>query len=275
MTKEAIRLHPSPAEALPSAEIYADLLLPEGHPDGVLPYIAINMVASIDGRAAVDGRSDTLGSDVDRLLMRNIRSAFDAVLVGAGTVRDEEISLGVPEELSRTRRGKGLSGQPLGVVLAGSGRLPIERRLFGGGKASGPSRGPLAVITTSGTPTGELSQISASGGAEVVCLPGKQRPDARIVAEVLRKRFGVVRLLVEGGPSVNHSFLKGGLVDEIFLTLAPKLIGGLPPDAPGILEGPKLYSRAQLLSAYLFEDELFLRYATSSLIKRPKTQQQL
>lgn len=263
---EALRLYPTPSKPLPPEEIYADLFLPKGHPDG-LPYVAINMVATIDGRAAVDGKASPLGSDLDRLLMRNIRCAFDAVLVGAGTLRGEEISLGVPEEMAKRRIEKGLTDQPLGVVLAGSERLPTERRIFGA-NCGGQEAAQLAIICSGVTPEKGLREAS-SRGAEVVRLPGdERRPRAREVAEVLRKRFGVTRLLVEGGPSVNHSFLSDSLVDELFMTLAPKLVGGEATGAPNILEGSRIPAqsssslRTRILSAYLSEDELFLRYAT-------------
>ena len=249
----ATRLYPPPADLLSPDEIYTDLALPDAS-TGDRPFVAINMVSTLDGKAAIDGKASPIGSSVDRRLMRNIRSAFDAVLVGAGTLREEEVDLGVPEELAEKRIEEGLSRQPLGGVLTGSGRIPTERRLF-----RSASTVPLVVIASAGSSEEGLLEASAQG-AEVIQTPGEGLPEPREVIKALRKVFGVRRILLEGGPSVNHSFLSCGLVDEIFLTLAPKLTGG---EDPAILEGRALPNppKPRLLSAYLYRDELFLRYA--------------
>lgn len=254
---DSVCLYPSPGEPIPPADIYADLTLPDSGPEG-RPYVAINMVSTVDGRVTIDGKASGIGSGVDRALMRNIRSAFDAVLVGAGTLRKEELNLWVSEELAERRAEKGLARQPLGVVLAGNGRIPAERRLFGKGRA-----GPLVVIAAPESPLEALCETSARD-IELVRTTRGGRPEPREAVEILQDRFGVSRLLIEGGPSVNHSFLSGLLVDELFLTLAPKLVGG---EDPGILEGRELSPdtlrrpELQLLSACLYRNEIFLRYA--------------
>jgi len=79
----------------------------------------------------------------------------------------------------------------------------------------------------------------------------------------LKKRYGVNVLLVEGGPVLNHALISSGLADELFLTLAPKLLGGERPGTLTILEGPTLTphkTEQNLISIHLSGEELFLRY---------------
>lgn len=81
---------------------------------------------------------------------------------------------------------------------------------------------------------------------------------------LLREEYGIRRLLVEGGPSVNHGLVDSGLADELFLTFAPKLAGGAEPDgASGILSGSAFEEPGamRLLSVYEAGGELYLRYS--------------
>jgi len=176
---KGLRLYPLPVESVPPGQIYADLTLPDGS-TWERPYIAINMVGTVDGRATIDGKASSIGSDVDRGLMRNIRSAFDAVLVGAGTLRKEELNLWVSEELAERRTEKGLTRLPLGVILAGNGRIPTERRLFGKGRAW-----PLVVI---GSPESPLkgSREASARGTEVIRTTLEGHPEPREVVERFR-----------------------------------------------------------------------------------------
>src|ERR1700730_4395462 len=96
-----------------------------GHParDG-RPYLALNMVATADGRAAVNGSAVGIGSAADKHLMRELRAEADVVLHGAGTVRADPLSARVPPELVEQRLQRGLSAQPLGAIVTRSGNLP-------------------------------------------------------------------------------------------------------------------------------------------------------
>jgi 5-amino-6-(5-phosphoribosylamino)uracil reductase len=90
------------------------------------------------------------------------------------------------------------------------------------------------------------------------------RPDLLKTLQVLKRDFSVERVLVEGGPTLNRALISAGLLDELFLTLAPKLLGGAASEAQTILSGDlPVPETLSLISAHLADDELFLRYAIS------------
>lgn len=155
------------------------------------PFVAMNFVATLDGRATIDGRSGPIGSDTDTEMLVGLRTRFDAVMIGAGTKRAE-------------------------------GYENVSRRL---------------VVVESG--------------------PGG-RVDLPALLRGLRGE-GVRALLCEGGPTLHGALQAEGLVDELFLTIAPKLSGGR--EAPRILEGA-LPEVVGLELAWLLESdgELFARY---------------
>lgn len=250
---QAFALYPPPFAPLDPSDIHADLVLPRASRGG-RPYTIINAVSTLDGRAAFGGKSSPIGSAADRVIMRNIRCAFDAVLVGAGTLRAEDLDLAVPQELAQKRRDKGLREQPIPILLMGLSPLPKRRKLY-------EHRGLIIL----GPKNVQEQHLPAE--AAFRALPewkGGGRVDIKGVLRILEEELGVGRLLVEGGPHVNRSFLSGGYVDELFLTLAPKISGG--GDAPNIVSGAEtlpdmVIDEARLVSVHAAAGgELYLRY---------------
>jgi len=242
------RLHPGPCAELASDELYRDLALPEGD-----PYVALTMVATVDGKATIDGRAQPIGTDLDHLLMRRIRANVDAVMSGAGTLRAEGLDLSVPDDLAALRRERGLSDQPLAVIVTGSGVLPTDRRIFRSGQA-------VVVFVTEETPAERVRRLEAV--ADVRRVPGGGQPDIRAVMAVLTGELGVRRLACEGGPNINVPLVHEGVADELFLTVAPKLSGG--STTLTILAGHELpipdIPLLELVSVHLAGSELYLRY---------------
>lgn len=238
-----------PAVEIPAGEIYADLTFPKPPQDR--PYTVINMVSTVDGRVAVGGRAGGIGGQVDRAVMRILRSRVDAVMVGAGTVRSEKIDLGLPEDL----RGALDYRNPLGVVLSRSGEVPLENLAA--------TDGERLLLLISGEASQEAERKLATRGEVRRALTGTD--DHRRALELLRREYGVERLLVEGGPSLNHALIQGSLADELFLTLAPKLSGGASPGAGdlSILSGGEFDEtrRMTLISVYESGGEMYLRYS--------------
>jgi riboflavin biosynthesis pyrimidine reductase len=183
------RLLPDPGET--SIEEQLDGYRPAERAGEDRPFVAMNFVATVDGRATLEGRSGPIGSDADTAMLVALRKRFDAVMIGHGTKRVE-------------------------------GYDEIGRRL---------------VVVESG-PQG--------------------RVDLPPLLRTLREE-GVEALLCEGGPTLHGALQAAGLVDELFLTIAPKLSGGGAP--PRILEG-ELDDVVPLELAWLLEDdgELFARY---------------
>jgi riboflavin biosynthesis pyrimidine reductase len=198
------------------------------------------------------GRSSRFGSDIDRQSMRTFRSTVDAVMVGAGTLRAERLSLGLDEFSS-------VEKQPLAVVVTGTGDVPLESDLV---RQEGDPRALVLV------PGGLAADIVARLRRHADFLRAPATPlgavDLGEAVRALQAERGVELLLVEGGPSLNHSLFSGSLAAELFLTLAPKLLGRTTDETLTVLEGPRLpageWADPDLLSAHVAGGELFLRY---------------
>jgi riboflavin biosynthesis pyrimidine reductase len=183
------RLLPDPGPT--TVERQLETYRPWEDPPQERPLVAVNFAATVDGRAAIGGVSGPIGSDADTAMLAGLRTRFDAVMIGAGTMRAE-------------RYGK------------------IAK--------------PLIVVES--TPAGRVDLVE--------------------LLRSLRRERGIRALLCEGGPTLHGALHAHGLVDELFLTIAPKLAGG---DAPRIIEGD-LPAVAELELAWLLErdGELFARY---------------
>ena len=207
------------------------------------PYLALNMISTLDGRAAVNGTAAGIGSDADKRLMRELRAEADVVLHGAGTVRADPLSARVPPDLVEQRLAHGLSAQPVGAIVTRSGRLPAEHPYY-------QSATRIYVL--------------ADEGVDVAV--DVQRPTVTIVragsiGAVIDDlaALGARRILSEGGPTLNAALFAGGLVDELFLTLAPKIVGGADP-LTLVRGGTFPMVRLELRQIENLHGELFLRY---------------
>jgi 5-amino-6-(5-phosphoribosylamino)uracil reductase len=214
------------------------------------PYTVVNFVASADGRAAFKGRSGQLGSRADRALFLSLRERVDAVFTGTATMRTERYGRLVRDpERRRRRAASGLSPDPLACLLSRTGDIPLDIPLF----ADPESR--VIVFTPR-----ELDLTGVEAPVEVVRLDPGQLTLTTMMRR-LRTDYDVRALLCEGGPLVFGALLQEGLVDELFLTLAPKLAGG--GSGPAVTSGPELPELAELELVWVLEQdgELFLRYA--------------
>lgn len=210
------------------------------------PLIAVNFAATVDGRASIGGVSGPIGSATDTAMLAGLRTRFDAVMIGAGTMRAERYGRPVGSEEARERRETdGLAPDPLMVILSGRLDLPWDAPLFTGGA------GQVLIFTAS-----EAEPPETETPLRIVRHDGFV--DIGQAMRQLREEHGVRALICEGGPGVHGELEGAGLVDDLFLTIAPKLAGG---DVPRILEG-ELPAVAPLRLQWLLEEEgeLFARY---------------
>jgi riboflavin-specific deaminase-like protein len=238
------RLLPNEAETT-IAEQLAQLDLKErAHPDR--PYLVLNFATTLDGRAAIGGRSGPIGSATDTEMLQRLRTRVDAVMIGAGTMRAERYGRIVSDpDLRAYREHTGLAHDPLGVIVSNRLELPWDATLFtdGGGR--------VVVFTASDQePPETATPVTIVRHAEGVELD-------RALDWLLKER-GVRSVLCEGGPTLHGRLREGGLADELFLTIAPKIAGG---EGPRVLEGA-LPDIDQVELAWLLESEgeLFARY---------------
>jgi riboflavin-specific deaminase-like protein len=231
-----------------AAELLAEVRPRERAPEG-RPFVFVNMVATIDGRAQVSGSTGALGDDADLEMLLELRAIADAVLIGTGTLRVEGYArlIGSPQRRAR-REAAGLVADPPAVLLSRSLALPWDAGLFADADQ------PVLVYTSE---TAEAPVPETVAPVEVVRLA--ELTPAAMLAD-LRSR-GIAALLSEGGPTLNSAMLGAGLVDELFLTIAPQITG--EPEALRIVEGEGLAvpARARPVWVLRARGELFLRYA--------------
>jgi riboflavin biosynthesis pyrimidine reductase len=238
----------SAGEEATAAELLAEVSPRERAPED-RPFVFVNMVSTIDGRAQLSGSTGALGEAADLEMLLELRAIADAVLIGTGTLRVEGYARLIGSEERRARReAAGLAGDPTAVLLSRSLDVPWEAGLFA--DASQP-----VLVYTATDAEGELPDTAAP--VEVVRLPD---PSPTAMLADLRAR-GIAALLSEGGPTLNSAMLGSGLVDELFLTIAPQITG--EPGAIRIVEGDGLAAplRGRPIWVLRARGELFLRYA--------------
>jgi riboflavin biosynthesis pyrimidine reductase len=237
------RLVPEPGPTSVAGQL--DTYRPWDDPPAGRPRVALNFAATLDGRASIEGRSGPIGSDTDTAMLVGLRQRFDAVMIGAGTMRVEQYSRIITDPEKRARReALGLPGDPL-MVIVGSLDLPWDAGLFtdGGGKV-------ILFTGAEGDPPETATPV------EVIREPGG-RVEMATALRHLRAEHDVRAVLCEGGPRLHSQLQAGKLADELFLTIAPKLVGA----GATILEGA-LPEVARLELVWLLQEgsELFARY---------------
>jgi 5-amino-6-(5-phosphoribosylamino)uracil reductase len=192
------------------------------------PYIAVNMVSSADGKATLEGRTAPMSAPVDRELFHHLRTQADGILVGAGTVRIERYGkVTKTDELQAKRESQGVRADAIAAIVTRSGDLPEDLPLL--------RDAPESVRLISHLREG-LNQLRSEGVRSLLC---------------------------EGGPHLNSSLLAEGLLDELFLTIAPTIAG--PGESLTIVEGLSLpeAKELELLTVYEADGHLFMRYRVS------------
>ena len=241
------RLLPRPEAEINPAEAYVDA---ERRSVGLRPWVLTNMIASADGGTAVQGRSGALGGPADKAVFTAIRAASDLILVAAGTVRAERYHApALPAELVDARIRRGQLPQPRLAIV--SRRLELDPTL----PFFDPDRPKPIIVTSAAAPPDQRAELA--GRAEIVTC-GQSEVDLVDALSLLRERYGAAVILSEGGPSLNGALTEVGALDEICLTVAPKLVGG---SSRRIVHGAEPLNDELTLAHLLEQDDyLFLRY---------------
>lgn len=238
------RLIPDPGET--TVERQLDSYRPWEQAHEQRPFVATNFAVTVDGRATIGGKSGAIGSDHDTEMLVGLRRRFDAVMIGGGTMRVERYGDIASKPETRERREQlGVHPEPLMVLVSGRLDLPWDAPLFAEG-------GRVLIFTASEAEPPETA-------ADLDVVRHEERVDLVAALRHLREEDGVRALLCEGGPHLHSQLWAAGVVDELFLTTAPRMTGA---DAPRILEGKPLPGTTELELAWLLEEdgELFARY---------------
>jgi riboflavin-specific deaminase-like protein len=243
-THRVRRLLPDVAETTVAEQLAGLDLEPLALPER--PYLILNFATTLDGRAAINGHSGPIGSATDTEMLQRLRTRVDAVMIGAGTMRAERYDRIVSDPNLRAYRERtGLSHDPLAVIISNRLELPWDAGLFT------DSGGRVVIFTASDREPPETA-------TPVTIVRHPEGVELDRAMEWLRVERGIRSLLCEGGPTLHGRLREGGLADELFLTIAPKIAGG---EGPRILEGalPDI-DDVELTWLLESESELFGRY---------------
>jgi riboflavin-specific deaminase-like protein len=227
------------------AELAAGLRLDDLAPPE-RPYLVLNMVSSLDGKATLSGRTAGISSELDRELFHELRAQAGAVMVGAGTVREERYGRMIKtDELREKRRAAGLEPDALAVIVSGRLELTPDLPIFGE-----PDQRVLILTAAEHELEGVEAQVEYLRAGD----------DLPLLAAKLREDYGVRSVVCEGGPTLNSHLLGAGLVDELFLSLHPLLAGG--GEALTIVAGRTLVAppELELVSLSEADSDLFTRW---------------
>lgn len=226
-----------------SREAYSELEFGAAAPDD-RPYVIVNMVATADGQGRIGKNTAELGGTADADLFATLRERVDCVMAGTGTIAAESYNAPATKpEVQERRAAAGLAARPLVSTVTRSGELPLAAPLFADAE--------LRIAVFSGMDL-ELDGVAAQLDRITTVSPPE-------ILRALRHDYGVRSLLLEGGPHLNTPFFEAELVDELFLTIAPVLIGNADPFP--IIAGPlPRGQKLHLISALSGDEHLFLRY---------------
>jgi len=226
-----------------------------------LPFVFVNMAMTADGKIATANRAvHSFGSARDLEHLYELRATADAVMCGARTVEISQSILGTGGEKFRKLRLKGgLAEYNLRVIVSGSGSIDPSAEIFK------KRFSPIIVLTTERASAKKLKLLRELADEVKNC--GEKEINFRAALIWLRAKWNVNRLLCEGGGELNDALFRAGLVDDIHLTICPKIFGGRT--APTISEGigfSKLTDAEdfQIQSIRRFRGELF------TVLSRPK-----
>ena len=181
--------------------------------------VTINGAMTVDGKIATTSGDSKISSREDLVRVHRLRASADAIVVGISTILADDPRLTV-----RLVKGK----NPARVIVDSRGRIPIDSQIM---RTASKIRTIVAV--TDQAPEEKIRRLEAVGAQVLVISEGKKGQSAAVTHGVnLKKLFlrlekmGLRRILVEGGGELNWSLLRLGLVDELTVTIAPKIAGG-------------------------------------------------
>ena len=222
------------------------------------PFVLVNMAMTADGKIATANRAvSSFGSRRDHEHLLELRATADAVMSGARTVDSAKISMGTGgAKFQKQRLKRGLAEHNLRIIVSGSGSIDPRSEVFK------HHFSPIIILTTRRMTDSSRRRLQDSGATLKIC--GEREINFRTALHWLHKKWGVKRLLCEGGGDLNDAIFRAVLVEELHLTICPKVVGGR--NAPMIADGMgfrklSLAAQFQLKSSRRVGDEMFLVFS--------------
>jgi riboflavin biosynthesis pyrimidine reductase len=212
--------------ATPESAVEAHVALPEML-QAERAFVRLNMISSVDGGTAVGGVSGALGNRDDHAVFAALRAQADGVLVGLGTVIAEHYRAPDPAQLQL-------------YVVSDTNDVSGADELFASGRAT------LVVPESVGPAPEGVPELRAGAGPFV---------DLDVVSRALAGKV----VVCEGGPTLAGLLAAQNLLDEFFVTVAPRVIAG---DSARVTHGPEADASPWELAHGFLDDDgfLFLRY---------------
>jgi riboflavin-specific deaminase-like protein len=218
------------------------------------PFVSATFAMTVDGKITTrDFSPVNFTSREDKMHLFRQRALADAVLIGYGTLKLDDVRLGVPDELRQARRKRGQTPAPLRVIVSNEGKIDNRLKVFQSDIS------PIIIFSTTRMPRKTQAALRQKA---TLHLRKTKYVDLSGMLRTLRRQHKVRTVACEGGPTLFRSLLERGLVDQLNLTIAPYLFGGA--GAPTLTGLSKRFLPASVHCALtgmrVIGDECFLTY---------------
>ena len=207
--------------------------------------IVLSAAMTLDGKIGQRNKKVVLSSKSDKIRVHKLRSKFDAILVGKNTVEQDNPLLTV-----RHVKGK----NPIRIILDSRGTIKKTSKII-----KTAQNIPTIIVTSQLVSKRNLSRLNSFSLDVIVC--GKNQVDIKKLVPILCKK-GIKKILLEGGGTINLSFLKHNLIDELIVTLTPFILGS--KESVNLFEGTlnltKTLSSFKLKNVQKNANEVILNY---------------
>ncbi len=185
----------------------------------------MNSAISVDGKICTRTGESDISSDLDLKRVHKLRCVVDGILVGISTVLKDDPLLSIRFiKCAKTKK------NPVRVIIDSNARIPLDSKIVRTAKDI-----ETIVVVTKGAPKNKLELLRANKLKIIVSGERGKKVNLKKAFEQLETKFGIKKILVEGGGEINWSIVKNNLVDELIVNISPLIVGGR--DAVTLIEG--------------------------------------
>jgi 2,5-diamino-6-(ribosylamino)-4(3H)-pyrimidinone 5'-phosphate reductase len=203
--------------------------------------ITLNAAMTVDGKIATTSGDSAISSRDDLIRVHELRASADGIIVGISTVLADNPRLTVRLARKRVKR-----KDPARIVIDSKGKIPLDSHIL-----LTASRIKTIVAVTKLAHIDTLRKIKKTGA--IVIVSGSQTVNLKKVFSII-KQMGIRKILVEGGGEINWSLLRLGIVNELIVTISPKIVGGR--QATTLVEGQGYRRISQGIKLHLKQAQL-------------------
>ena len=209
------------------------------------PIIVLSAAMSIDGKIGQRNKKTVLSSKSDKIRVHKLRSKSDAILVGKNTIEEDNPLLTVRYVIGKN---------PIRIIIDSHGTIKNSSKIIKTSKNI-----PTIIVTSKLVSKRNLSRLNNLPLDVIIC--GKKQVDIKKLMSILSKK-GIKKILLEGGGTLNYSFLKKNLIDEIVVTITPFVLGSENSVNlfEGVLKGTKQLLSFKLKKVQKNKNEIILNY---------------